>query len=341
MDFDLIIRGADVFPGEGPARRADVGVAGDAIAAVEASLDGPAKEEIAAEGMMLCPGFVDMHAHSALHSHVDPLLTPKIAQGFTTELINPDGLPPAPVERSRWRERQAYLRGLEGTGPAEWPWSTFDEYLEWLEGTKPATTLVPSAGHNAVRDVVMGGAKRPPTADELAAMRHETRTSLEAGGRTLSFGMIYLPGAYADTDELVALAVEAAAFGAPLVPHVRNEGHGVLEAIGEFVDVARRSGAPLHVSHLKCLADEALIDPLLELLDQASADVDLSFDQYPYGAGSTILSALLPAWAQEDGASATLERLAEPASASAWATTCSTASRAGRTPSPRSGPSAS
>ena len=311
MDFDLIIRGADVFPGEGPARRADVGVAGDAIAAVEASLDGPAKEEIAAEGMMLCPGFVDMHAHSALHSHVDPLLTPKIAQGFTTELINPDGLPPAPVERERFVERQAYLRGLEGTGPTEWPWSAFDEYLEWLEGTRPATTLVPSAGHNAVRDFVMGGAKRPPTADELAAMRRETRMSLEAGGRTLSFGMIYLPGTYADTDELVALAEEAAAFGAPLVPHVRNEGHGVLEAIGEFVDVARRSGAPLHVSHLKCLADETLIDPLLELLDQASAEVDLSFDQYPYGAGSTILSALLPAWAQEDGASATLERLSD------------------------------
>ena len=311
MDFDLIIRGADVYPGEGPPRRADVGVAGDAIAAVEASLDGPAAEEVAAEGMMLCPGFVDMHAHTALHSHVDPLLTPKIAQGFTTELINPDGLPPAPVEREHFEERQAYLRGLEGTGPDEWPWSSFDEYLEWLEGTRPATTLVPSAGHNAVRDFVMGGAKRQATADELAAMRREVRASLEAGGRTLSFGMIYLPGAYADTDELVSLAEEAAPFGAPLVPHVRNEGHGVLEAIGEFVDVARRSGAPLHVSHLKCLADESLIDPLLELLDEASADVDLSFDQYPYGAGSTILSALLPAWAQEGGSSATLERLAD------------------------------
>jgi N-acyl-D-amino-acid deacylase len=292
----------------------DVAVAGDRIAAVEAELPGSeAAEAIDGTGLMLCPGFVDMHAHSALRSYSDPLLAPKIAQGFTTELINPDGLPPAPVRPDRRAERQAYLRGLEGTGPDEWPWSTFAEYLDWLEGTRPATTLVPSAGHNSIRDYVTGIAKRAVTPDELGAMRGEVRTALEAGARTLSFGMIYLPGAYADTDELVALAGEAAAFGAPLVPHVRNEGHQVLEAIGEFVDVSRRSGAPLHLSHLKSLADEALIDPLLELLDEASADVDLSFDQYPYGAGSTILSALLPAWAQEGGASATLERLHDPA----------------------------
>jgi N-acyl-D-amino-acid deacylase len=310
MDFDLLIRGADVYPGEGPPSRADVGVAGGHIVAVAPSLQGSAgAEDVEAGGAMLCPGFVDMHAHSALRSYADPLLEPKIAQGFTTELINPDGLPPAPVAPDRRAERQAYLRGLEGTGPDEWPWSTFAEYLDWLEGTRPATTLVPSAGHNSVRDFVMGGTRRAPSADELGAMRREVRTGLEAGARTLSFGMVYLPGAYADTDELVALAEEAAAFGAPLVPHVRNEGHQVLEAIGEFVEVARRSGAPLHLSHLKSLADEALIDPLLELLDRASADVDLSFDQYPYGAGSTILAALLPAWAQEGGASATLERL--------------------------------
>jgi N-acyl-D-amino-acid deacylase len=140
-------------------------------------------------------------------------------------------------------------------------------------------------------------------------MRDEVRLGLEAGARTLSFGLLYLPGAYADTDELVALAEVAAEFGAPLVPHVRNEGRDVLGAVGEFVEVARRTGAPLHVSHLKSAADEKLIDPLLELLDDASADVDLSFDQYPYGAGSTVLSALLPAWAQEGGASATLARL--------------------------------
>jgi N-acyl-D-amino-acid deacylase len=313
MEFDVLISNADVYPGEGAPRRADVAVSGDRIAAVAPSLAGSsAAVEVDGGGMMLCPGFVDMHAHTALRSFEDPLLEPKIAQGFTTELINPDGLPPAPVAPERRRERQAYLRGLEGSGPDEWSWSTFDEYLEWLEGTRPATTLVPSIGHNSVRDLIAGGAKRAPTDQELVAMRHEVRLGLEAGARTLSFGLLYLPGAYADTDELVAFAEEAATFGAPLVPHVRNEGLEVLEAVGEFIEVSRRSGAPLHVSHLKCLADEALIDPLLELMDEASADVDLSFDQYPYGAGSTVLAALLPAWAQEGGVAGTLARLHDP-----------------------------
>ena len=310
MSIDLVIRRALVYPGEGPPSIADVAVADGRIEAVAPSLgEIEAIEVLDGGGLMLTPGFIDMHAHSALRSFDEPLLEPKIAQGFTTELINPDGLAPAPVAPDRRGERRAYLRGLEGSGPEEWPWSTFAEYLDALADSRPATTLVPSIGHNSVRDAVMGGERRAPTACELRRMQDEVRLGLEAGARTLSFGLLYLPGAYADTDELVALAEVAAEFGAPLVPHVRNEGRDVLGAVGEFIEVARRSRAPLHVSHLKSAADEALIEPLLQLLDEASADVDLSFDQYPYGAGSTVLSALLPAWAQEGGASATLARL--------------------------------
>lgn len=314
MTLELVVRGATVYRGDGPASLLDVAVEGGRIAAVEPSLaHAEAVEVVDGTGLVLTPGFVDLHAHSALRSFEHPLLEPKIGQGFTTELINPDGLAPAPVRPERREDRRAYLRGLEGSGPAEWPWATFAEYVEALDATRPATTLVPSIGHNSVRELVLGGERRAPTAAELARMRDEVRAGLEAGARTLSFGLLYLPGAYAETDELVALAEVAAGFGAPLVPHVRNEGLDVLVAVGEFVDVARRSGAPLHVSHLKSLADESLIGPLLELLDRASDDVSVSFDQYPYGAGSTVLSALLPAWAQEGGAAATLDRLARAA----------------------------
>jgi N-acyl-D-amino-acid deacylase len=224
-------------------------------------------------------------------------------------VINPDGLAPAPV-RDR-AGRQTYLRALEGPGPDDWPWTTVAEYLDALAATRPATTLVPSVGHGAVREVVLGGGRVAPTADQLAELRREVRLGFEAGARTLSFGLVYVPGAYAGTDELVAVAEVAAEFGAPLVPHVRNEGTGVLAAVREMIDVARRSGARLHLSHLKCLADEALLEPLLAAID--GADVQVTFDQYPYGAGSTLLAGLLPGWAQEGGAAATLARLRDGA----------------------------
>ncbi|MGI9659780.1 MAG: N-acyl-D-amino-acid deacylase family protein [Gaiellaceae bacterium] len=310
--FDLVVRGAEVYPGVGAPSRVDVGVSRARIAAIEPSLaDAEAAETVDGSGLWLCPGFVDMHAHSALKTFEDPLLTPKIAQGFTTELIGPDGLAPAPVSPERRGDRQAYLRGLEGSGPDEWQWSTFAEYLDWLEDTQPALTLVPSIGHNSVRDKVMGGARRAPNGEELTQMQREVRLGLEAGARTLSFGLIYLPGTYATTDELVAVSEEAARFSAPLVPHIRNEGLGVVDSLDEMVDVARRSGAPLHVSHLKARADQALIPAMLETLEQASGDVSISFDQYPYGAGSTVLMALLPSWAQEGGASGTMARLGD------------------------------
>jgi N-acyl-D-amino-acid deacylase len=311
-ELDVLVRGATVYPGEGPGREVDVGVAGGRIAAV-GELDGAvAAEVVDGRGCLLCPGFIDLHAHSALASFDDPLLSPKLLQGFTTEVICPDGLAPAPVADGRQEARREYLRALEGNGPAVWGWTRFDEYLDALEATRPALSLVPSIGHGAVRDTVVGGDRVAPSAEQLAEMRRQVRLGLEAGARMLSFGLVYIPGAYAATDELVAVAEEAAPFGAPLVPHVRNEGAGLLEAVGEMIEVARRSGAPLHVSHLKSLRPE-LIEPLLELLDTASAELDVTFDQYPYGAGATLLASLLPGWAQEGGAAATLERAADPA----------------------------
>lgn len=311
--FDVVIKGAEVFPGDGPGREADVGIAGDRIAAFAPSLpEDSTGKVIDATGLMLCPGFIDMHAHTALEPFSDPRLEPKVAQGFTTELINPDGLAPAPVAENGREGRQAYLRPLEGPGPERWTWSTLSEYLEALEGARPATTLVPSIGHNAVRDLIMGGADRRPNMEELRAMKKEVRLGLEAGARTLSFGLIYMPGTFSEIEELVELAKEAAPFGAPLVPHVRTEAGGVLGAVEEMIEVSRRSGAPLHLSHLKVIGDAELVEPLLDLIERTSSNVDITFDQYPYGAGSTVLSSLLPPWAQEGGPSETLVRLEEP-----------------------------
>jgi N-acyl-D-amino-acid deacylase len=288
----LVVRGSEVYPGEGAPFRADVGIEDGRVAAIGEALEG---DVLDASGLVLCPGFVDLHAHSALEPFRDPLLEPKLLQGFTTEVICPDGLAPAPVRDVE--ARRAYLRALEGDGPDEWTWRSFDEYLDALPRT--AATLVPSVGHGAVREFCDA---------RIGAMRDEVRRGLASGARMLSFGLVYLPGALADTDELVAVAEVAAEHGVPLVPHVRNEGYGVLEAVRELVEVSERSGAALHLSHLKCLADERLLEPLLELVEGSGA----TFDQYPYGAGSTLLAGLLPRWAQEGGAEATLARARDP-----------------------------
>jgi len=301
----FVVRGARVFRGEGEAAAVDVGIAEGMIVAVGGELAG---EVVDADGLWLCPGFIDVHAHTALRSYDDPLLVEVLSQGVTTQVICPDGLAPAPVAPGRWAERRDYLRALEGPGPEEWPWTTFGEYLEALERTRPAVSLVPSVGHGAARDAVMGGERRAAAPAELEAMRREVRAGFEAGATNLSFGLVYLPGAHGDTDELVAVAEVAAEFGRPIVPHIRNEGDGLLAAVDEMLEVSRRSGASLHLSHLKSFADERLIEPLLEKVEAAG----LSFDQYPYGAGCTLLASLLPAWAQEGGAAATLARLRDP-----------------------------
>ena len=303
----LVVRGATVYPGDAPPRQVDVGVADGRIAAVGGDLNGG--EVVDGEGLWLCPGFIDVHAHSALRSFEDPFLTEVLAQGITTQVINPDGLAPAPVTDERWADRREYLSALEGAAPGMWPWRTFASYLDALDESRPAISLVPSIGHGAARDTVVGGERRPATPAELERMRQEVRAGFEAGANNLSFGLVYFPGAHGDTEELVAVAEVAAEFDAPLVPHVRNEGAGVLEAMDEMLEVSRRSGASLHVSHLKSMADEALIEPLLDKLENADG---VTFDQYPYGAGCTLLASLLPAWVQEGGAAETLERLRDP-----------------------------
>lgn len=311
--FDLLVLRARVVPGDGPERRADVGVRDGRIEAVEADLSqAQARERIEGDGLLLLPGFIDMHAHSALAPFDDPWLVPKIAQGFTSELILPDGLAPAPVAPERWRERQSSLRPLEGAGPERWTWSSLPQFLDALEATRPATSLVPSIGHNAVRDLVMGAAGRPAEPHEVRGMRREVAAGLEAGARSLSLGLFYMPGVHATTEEVTEICREAAAYDVPVAVHVRNEADGVLGAVDEMMNATLRAGAHLHLSHLKVLGHPHLVEPLLAKIEAGSRRQPISFDQYPYGAGSTSMLALLPPWAQAGDAEAIVARLADP-----------------------------
>jgi N-acyl-D-amino-acid deacylase len=310
--LDLLLRGGTVYPGEGAPWSGDVGVKEGRIALLAPAITVEAERELDVTGRSVAPGFIDIHSHCALRPFSAPELEPKIRQGFTTELINLDGLGPAPVRPEAVETRRTYLTGLEGPGPAEWSWRSIDEYLVALAATRPATSLCPLVPHGSVREHVMGGDDRPPTADELAAMRHEFADGMEAGAWGASFGLIYLPAAYAATDELVAVSQEVGERGGFLVPHVRSESGHLLEAISEMIDVARESGSALNISHLKVFGRTNVekLGRLLELIDSAAeSGVDITFDQYPYGAGATMLVAVLPPWTQEGGALSTLARL--------------------------------
>jgi N-acyl-D-amino-acid deacylase len=309
---DLLLRNATIYPGDAEPLRGDVAIDRGSILAMAADLEPEAARTIDLEGLALCPGFIDMHAHSALRSFEDPLLEPKLRQGFTTEIINPDGMGPAPVTSERLDDRRRQLALPEGPGPPEWAWRSIGEYLDELERTRPAITLCPFVPHGAVRDAVLGGAQRRPGPDEMRAMRRQVAQGMEAGAWGISFGLVYTPGAYADREEVVALSAEAGRFGGLISVHMRGESHNLLEAVEEMIEVSRRSGARLHLSHLKVLGRRNAwkLEPLLEMIDGASAGgVDVTFDQYPYGAGVTLLSALLPPWAHDGGVGQVADRL--------------------------------
>jgi N-acyl-D-amino-acid deacylase len=316
MPFDLLLRNARVVDGSGnPWYRADVAIAGGRIAAVGMLGSAEAREIIDVAEHCLCPGFIDTHSHSDLLLLVEPLNTPKLLQGITTDVLGQDGLGVAPLRAEHVALWRRHLAGLQGDPPLDWTWRSFADYLHALERARPAVNVAVLATHGAVRLHAMGMAQRAPQPAELAAMRAQIREALAAGAVGFSTGLEYTPCSYADTDELVALCREVAPSGGCYVTHMRNEGPLLLEALGEALAIAQRAGLPLLVSHLKAKAPafQPLLSRALAMMEQARAQgIDVTFDQYPYGAGSTMLSALVPGWAHEGGPEALLARLDDP-----------------------------
>ncbi len=307
--MELVITGGEVVSRAG-IRPADLLIRDGMIVAVEPHLvAGPDAAVLAADGLLVCPGYIDVHAHSALRAFDDPHLAPKTGQGFTTDVICPDGLGPAPVRACAAAERARYLGALEPADAAPWDWRDFGEYLASLQAAAPAINIASYLPHGAVRDVVMGCRPEPATRDELRRMEQLANDALEAGARGVSLGLIYAPGMYAARDELDMLARVAAHHDVPLMTHIRNEATGVLAALDELLGVAARTGVRPHVTHLKLIGTPAPVPELLDRVSAAAAEFGLTCDQYPYGSGSTLLSALLPPYALAGGPSAACARL--------------------------------
>ena len=311
--YDILIRNGMVFDGSGSApERMDVAVKDGAVVTVASDMTGEAEKVIDATGRYVTPGFIDPHTHSDFSLMVEPDGDSKLRQGITTEVVGNCGETPAPAY-GLWIEELELYRFAD-TGVAV-NWHSFGEYLAQLAERKPIVNLIPLVGHSAIRACVMGIEDRTPTPDEMNEMKGLTQAAMEEGAWGMSTGLIYPPGVYAKTDELVALADVVQGYDGMYFSHVRFEGRTVLDAIGEAFEIGERAQIPVQVSHVKVCGYRSWdkIDGLVALLDKAGTmDVPVYFDQYPYIAGATFLLAVLPEWTYVGGTEATTKRLADP-----------------------------
>lgn len=277
----------------------------------------PADLIIDATGLALCPGFIDTHSHSDLAIFEEPMVWPKIRQGITTEIFGQDGVSMAPLPETYIAQWRKNIAGLEGTSDRlDWNYRTTQGYLNLLEHSGVGPNVCYLVPHGNVRMEAMGLDEGTAAPSQLEAMCTILQRELDAGGRGLSTGLIYPPCTYADTEELIALCRVAARNDVPLVIHQRSEADNILESMEEVLHIGRASGVHVHFSHFKLCGkyNAPLFDRMLRLLDTAAKQgMDVTFDQYPYVAGSTMLSAILPPWAHAGGTEALLARLADPA----------------------------
>ncbi|WP_328780700.1 D-aminoacylase [Streptomyces canus] len=318
---ELVIRDADVVDGSGaPSYRADVVVDGGRIVSIvkeaaDAGCQRPtARRELDAEGLVLSPGFIDMHAHSDLALLRDPDHSAKAAQGVTLEVLGQDGLSYAPVDDRTLEEVRRAITGWNGSGDdIDFDWRSVGEYLDRLDRgiAVNAAYLIPQG---TLRALVVGWEDREATPRELDRMRRLVAEGMEQGAVGLSSGLTYTPGMYAEDAELTELCRVVAEYGGYYCPHHRSYGAGALEAYEEMVALTREAGCSLHLAHatMNFGVNKGRAPELLALLDEALASgADISLDTYPYTPGSTTLAALLPSWAGEGGPEAVLKRLAD------------------------------
>jgi N-acyl-D-aspartate/D-glutamate deacylase len=313
--LDLILRGGRVLDGTGNVDvLADVAVEGGRIAAVGRLGSAEAREIVDVTGLTVCPGFVDPHCHSDALPFSDDPLPAKILQGVTTEVNGNCGSTAFPLVPERAELLKEHHAGIFADMP--WDWLRAGEYFDSLERAGPVSNIAPLVGHGALRVAAFGFENRPPTDDELTLMQRLLAESLEDGAVGLSSGLIYSPGFYSQTPELIALAEVMRGSGRPYCSHVRGETATLFQAHAEAAEIGEKAGVPVQHSHLKAAgrANHGRAAELLALLDQArERGVEVTGDAYPYDAGSTRMAALLPPWSQEGGREMLLERLTIPA----------------------------
>ncbi|GKX57401.1 aminoacylase [Leminorella grimontii] len=314
--IDILIKNVMVVDGTGaPAYRGSVGVVGDKI--VHADGTEAAKTVIEGEGLYVSPGFIDAHSHGDLILGDECARLCKTSQGVTTEIGGQCGLSAAPVTP----EHLALVQGQLSVGALAFPedmqsWTNYRRYLHYADAAPKTANIKSYVGHSTLRIAVMGFDNREPTEQEMETMKGLLKEAMENGAAGFSTGLIYTPCCYATTDEIVELAKVIKPYGGIYASHMRNESYDSVKAVEETIEIGRRAGVPVFISHHKILgkANWGLQKQTLAVIQKAIDEgVQVTCDQYPYPRNMTHLNACVPPWHFTEGVAKMAERLESPA----------------------------
>ncbi|MEM0095436.1 MAG: D-aminoacylase [Candidatus Bathyarchaeia archaeon] len=313
--YDVLIKNGKVVDGAGnPWFRADIGIRDGRIAAI-GNLGFKAETVIDVEGMVVCPGFIDMHSHSDFEFFINNYAESKVRQGVTTEVVGNCGVSAAPLNdelRANFRKENPIL---DEAGVAL-NWSTMEEYFNVLEERGLSINVAALVGHANIRVCAMGYGNRPPTKREMEEMKRLVEESMKAGAFGLSTGLIYPPSSYADTKEIIELAKVVAKYGGIYASHIRGEdAPRLVSSVKEAIEIGETADVSVQISHHKAHGQPAwgLVKTTLRMIEEArERGVQVTCDVYPYTAASFGLSALLPPEVHEGGIPKMIERLRDP-----------------------------
>lgn len=312
--FDIVISDGRIIDGSGSSPYAgNIGIKGDRIVKIETEAALSGKRFIDAAGMVVCPGFVDIHGHSDYFILVDPHAESKVCQGVTTEVAGNCGYSAAPIFGKKAGERRnEYSKQFS----LDLNWNTIEEYNNLLERTGISINLALLVGHNTIRASVMGRDNREPSEEELKYMCDTVEDGMNGGAFGLSTGLIYPPACFSKKGEMVALNKVVKRFGGVFTTHMRSEADLVVEAIHEVIEIAREADIPLQISHLKTSRERnwSKLERMFRVIENAIEEgMDVTCDRYPYIASNTGLQTILPDWATAGDKEARVNRLKDAA----------------------------
>ncbi len=309
--YDLIIQNGMIYDGSGAAPvHGDVAVEGGRVAATGDLKDAQAKRTIDVQGKAVAPGFINIMSWAPITLIEDGRSQSDIRQGVTMEIFG-EGNSEGPLTPQMKRNKIVQQGDLH----YDIPWNTLGEYFEYLEGRGVSPNFSSFVGAAGLRIYALGYADRRATPEELEVMRQQAALAMQEGAMGVASALIYAPGCYANTEEMVALAEVVAKYGGIYISHIRSEGNQLLEATDELIDIARRAKARAEIYHLKAMGKDnwSKMAAVLDKVDQARAEgLEITADMYTYTAGATGLNASMPPWVQEGGHKAWVERLKKP-----------------------------